>query len=204
LILDFGDRDAALRAGISLSARFDFFGGPLLLPRSFPIADHPERPRLVLEISGREGLSEPALRRIIDHLHDGGMSPLEFWEEANRGSVYRSLRDFPEAPASGQLRYLREYRGERDALIGILPYLGSRWILDLGSGRLRAEEHIAEPMQVLSNIGGVLLDRRAEIIKRGVAGPSLYDALPGRAFLERVARSLDPSGRMAPGRWLLG
>ena len=193
-----------MRAAWELAAGYDFFGGPLLLPRSFTLDGQPERPRLILEISGRENLAKEMREKILSSLGSGGLSPLEVWEEGNRGKTYGTLRDFPQPPESGELRFLREYRGTGSALIAALPYLGSKWILDLGSSRLRAEEQVAEPMQMLGNLGGALLDRRAQIVKRGVEAPSLYDAVPSRAFLERVVRAVDPSGRMAPGRWLLG
>jgi len=204
LVLDYEDRETALRAGMELTARHDFFGGPLLLPRSFTLGDHPERPRLILEISGRENLAASMREKILASLGSGGLSPVEVWEEENRGRVYRILRDFPKPPESGEVRFLREYRGSSSALIAALSYLGSRWILDFGSLRLRAEEQVVEPMQMLGNLGGSLLDRRAQIVKRGIEAPSLYDAVPSPAFLERVVRAMDPSGRMAPGRWLLG
>lgn len=204
LVLDYSERETALRAGLELAARHDFFGGPLLLPRSFTLDDHPERPRLFLEISGRENLAPVMREKILASLGSAGLSPVEVWEEDNRGTIYSILRDFPQPPRSGEIRFLREYRGMGAALIAALPYLGSRWILDLASSRLRAEEQVAEPMQMLGNLGGALLDRRAKIVKRGVEAPSLYDTVPSRAFLERVVRGMDPSGRMAPGRWLLG
>ncbi len=204
LLLDYAERESALRAGLELAARHDFFGGPLLLPRSFAIEGREERPRLVLELNGREVLEGPMRERVLATLAGAGLGPLEVWEEEGRGPLYETLRDFPRPPRSGEVRFLREYRGSRAALISALPYLGSRWILDLGSCRLRAEEQVAEPMQMLGKLGGPLLDRRAEIMKRGVEAPSLYDALPGLAFMERVVRAMDPAGRMAPGRWLLG
>ncbi len=204
LLLDYAEREPALRAGLELSARHDFFGGPLLLPRTFEIEGRAERPRLAVELSGRSALAGPMGERVLSTLAGAGLKPVDVWEEEDRGSVYESLRDFPAAPRSGEVRFLREYRGSRAALISALPYLGSRWILDLGSCRLRSEEQVAEPTQMLGNLGGPLLDRRAEIVKRGVEAPSLYDALPGPAFMEKVVRAMDPAGRMAPGRWLLG
>jgi len=204
LMLDFDEREKALRAGRELAARFDSFGGPLFIPRSFVLEGRPQSPRLALELSGRASLMEGQVAGITDHLARQGMAPVEISREEGPGPVHAALRDFPFPPRGGEQRYLREFRGSREKLIGILPYLGSRWILDLGAGRLRAEEQVAEAMRPMSNLGGGLLDRRARIGKRGVEAPSLYDSLPGRDYLERMARALDPSGRMAPGRWLLG
>jgi hypothetical protein len=49
-----------------------------------------------------------------------------------------------------------------------------------------------------------VLARRTELGARGAEGQASFQGLSGAAFLERVARALDPEARLAPGRWLFG
>jgi hypothetical protein len=122
------------------------------------------------------------------------------WTESRDSEIMKRLRDFPALPGEGERHFLRELRGPVDRLLTLPPYLGSRWILDIEGARLRIEEHSLET----KSTGSVssLMERQAEISRRGAESPSTFTQIPGRSSMERIARSLDPSLRLAPGRWL--
>ncbi|MDP6797058.1 MAG: FAD-linked oxidase C-terminal domain-containing protein [Candidatus Krumholzibacteria bacterium] len=197
LLLEYAKREEAVQIGRMLSSLYDSIAGPLLIPPGLGLSGSW---LLAIGMEGRgEGLDE--LREEIRELLNREQVQCErIWTESRDSEIMKRLRDFPALPGEGERHFLRELRGPVDRLLTLPPYLGSRWILDIEGARLRIEEHSLET----KSTGSVssLMERQAEISRRGAESPSTFTQIPGRSSMERIARSLDPSLRLAPGRWL--
>ena len=205
LALGYRAPERALAAGRALFRRCDFPAGQLLLGPGLRLEGLDPALHLVLGLEGRAPAIEEQEQRLLAILGEEGLLPLITAREGiERGPWLRAIRDFP-CGGSPELRpWLREYRGALDRLIALTPALGPRWALDFPGRRLRSEPsaEFREGQQPQAT-GSVLL-RRAELGGRGVEGQSSFQGLVGPAYLERVARALDPEARLAPGRWLFG
>jgi hypothetical protein len=156
-------------------------------------------------LEGRAPAIEEQEQRVLAILGAEGLLPqITAREGVEQGPWLRAIRDFPGSGSLEPRPWLREYRGDLDRLIALTPALGPRWALDFPGRRLRSEPvsdlRAGQPPPAT---GSVLL-RRAELGPRGVEGQASYQGLAGPAFIERVARALDPEARLAPGRWLFG
>ena len=203
LLLEYADRERALSAARFLLREFGFLAGLLLA--SPGLAFEGLRPAFRVACALED--SAPAVRlqreRCLGRLGAQGMKPVDCASEAGAdGPWRRALRDFPAAPAAGRRSHLVERRADNRRLAELLPFLGRRWVLDLCGRRLRSEAASAEAVDGSPAEGSGIPTRLAAMGSRGAEGPSRFRGIASLPYLERVARSLDPEGRLAPGRWL--
>ncbi|MBM4117133.1 FAD-binding protein [bacterium] len=205
LVFGYRNPDRALAAGRAVFRRCDFAAGQLLLGPGLLLEGLEPATHLVIGLEGRARSLEEQEQRLLALLGQDGLLPLITAREGlESGPWLRAIRDFPGAGSLALRSSLREYRGALDRLAALLPALGPRWALDFPGRRLRVEPSPEFREGQLPPLGGGVLLRRSEVGPRGVEGQSDFQGLSGAAYLERVARALDPEGRLAPGRWLFG
>ncbi len=205
LVLGYRRPERALAAGRALFQRCDFPAGQLLLGPGLQLEGLDPALHLVLGLEGRAPAIEEQEQRLLAILGEEGLLPVITAREGiEQGPWLRAVRDFPSSGSPEPRPELREYRGPLDRLLALTPALGPRWALDYPGRRLRSEPSADFREGQLPQATGSVLLRRAELGARGVEGQASFQGLAGTAFLERVARAMDPEARLAPGRWLFG
>ncbi|MBN2172166.1 MAG: FAD-binding protein [Candidatus Krumholzibacteriota bacterium] len=205
LLLAYTDREAAQAAAFRVYAELDDPAGVILAPPGLDLPGLPRAWRVGLRLEGDAVTVDAADRGARDRLSRAGLAPAEVAAEEDRaGPWLETLRDFPRPPRPGQPRVLRELRAGPRRLLDCLPYLGERWVLDLAGLRLRLAGEDGDWLSPGPLTGGRALERCAVLNTQGAEGPSRFRGLAGRPWLERVLHAMDPEGRLAPGRWLLG
>ncbi len=205
LLLSYPQRERALAATERLHRRCAFPAGLLLLPPRLELAGLAPEFRVALRLEGSASAVRHEEEHCLDLLTREDLAPGESArEDAAGGPWLTCLRDFPAAPEPGRRGVLREFRAAPSRLAEVLPYLGGPWILDLAGRRLRVAEQDKGWIAPAPLVAGGVQERHAELGLRGVEGPSVFTGLAGKTFRERIARALDPDGRLAPGRWLFG
>ncbi len=205
LVLGYRLPERAVAAGRLLFRRCDFPAGQLLLGPGLELEGLEPALHLVFGLEGRAAAIEEQEGRLLALLGEEGLLPVITAREGiDQGPWLRAIRDFPSSGLLEPRPALREYRGALERLLALVPAIGPRWALDFPGRRLRSEpsSDFREGQQPLAT--GSLLLRRAELGARSAEGQASFQGLVGSAFLERVARALDPEARLAPGRWLFG
>ncbi|MCP4546494.1 MAG: FAD-binding protein [bacterium] len=210
LVLAYAERERVLSALRLLTRTLDYPEGMLLTPPGLDLVGLPSAWHLAIGLVGESDMVERQEMHLLNLLGGRKLSPLErSGEEGREGPLYRMLRDFPtmsdRSPQNnaGLTCRLCELRVPLSALVGILPYLGKRWIYDCHGCRLRTEL-VGDDARVLLPPDADALFQRMAAIDGDVEGGSTFMNLTGQLFLERIARALDPAGRFASGRWLFG
>ena len=204
LLLGYADPERARGAALELFRRCEFPAGLLLLGPGLALKGLDRATHLALMLEGGEASIENQERRLLEILSREALLPRETArEDDDAGHWTQAIRDFPCSPAHGERRRLRELRGELLRLLGLLGNLDGEWALDLPGRRLRHAVSAGEDQQPLSP-GSLVMARSSWVNCRGVESPAEFEGVAGLPYLERVARSLDPEGRFAPGRWLFG
>ncbi len=202
IVLAYDERETALAAARRLLRDFDFPAGLLLASPGLRLGELQPAFHVVCALEGNAATVRLQRERGLDRLRSAKLDPKSDLSELGpRGDIRKALRDFPSP--NGRSLYLVEQRASCSKLAEQLPYLGQRWILDLCGRRLRSESGSADGPPEARKEGGGLLTRRAAIGGRGAEAPSRFTGVASPALLERIARTLDPDGRLAPGRWLL-
>jgi len=205
LLLGYPDRESAQAAALRLYAEPDDPAGLVLVPPGVDLPGLAGAWRVGLRLEGDAVAVDAAERGARDRLARAGLAPAEAAvEEGRAGPWLEVLRDFPRPPRPGRPRVLRELRAGPRRLVDCLPYLGDRWLLDLAGLRLRLAGEDGDWLSPGPLAGGRALERRAVLNAQGAEGPSRFRGLAGRPWLERIVHAMDPEGRLAPGRWLLG
>ncbi len=204
LLLGYRDAARARDAALALFARCEFPAGLLLLGPDIALEGLQPASQVVLGLEGRESDLVEQERRLLEILGSESLLPRDTArEEGFTGPWLRALRDYPCRDVPGERIRLRELRADLPRLLSLLPVLGEDWVLDLPGRRLRMPESRGRTAEALPP-GGLVLSRRCWLTYRGTESPSEFEGLAGRPYMERVARALDPEGRLAPGRWLFG
>lgn len=204
LLLAYRETRRARAAAELLFRRCDFPAGLLLLGPALGFTGLAGATHLALRLEGREEDVADQERHLLDLLSREALLPLETArEEGPEGPWCRAIRDFPCGVVQGDRAALRELRADLGRLMDLLPALGGRWALDLPGRRLRLEAEAGSDDEALGP-GSLVLSRRCWVNCRGAESASEFEGLAGLPFLERVARAMDPEGRLAAGRWLFG
>ncbi len=204
LLLGYRDSTRARDAALALFKRCEFPAGLLLLGPGLELPGLQPATHLALGLEGRDQDLGEQEQRTLEILGAEALLPRDTArEEGLQGPWLRALRDYPCRAVPGERFRLRELRADLSRLLDLLPVLGDDWALDLPGRRLRLPESRGPAAEALPP-GGLVMSRSCWRSCRGVESPGEFEGIAGQAFLERVARAMDPEGRLAAGRWLFG